>query len=285
MKSPFVFVLLFSFLFPSLFAQWKIQEAGVRLEGFSETDNSNIAPDISELSSLYPWSNIAQGDLSDYQKNYGYGSFSPKTHLFVALSKDYWEYTTLRIGLFYGNAFATTASYKREDHIVIDTLMSSSSNRSVTVDSVNARSVNVDQRHQELGVNAELLFYLYPEKRWSLYGGVGFMAGVHINNRIDVVHSETIWERVNFGDRSVSQWQERNTLGRDQQAIDGLGYHISANIPVGLDFTVSKNESSTWNNVHLFWEWRPMFMYRNLSSGNDMLSVGIATGLGVRVHW
>lgn len=285
MYARITLVLLLCLLVSGLFAQWKIQEAGVRLEGFSETDNSNIAPDISELSGLYPWSNIAQGDLSDYQKDYGYGSFSPKTHLFVALSKDYWEYTTLRIGLFYGNAFATTASYKREDRIVIDTLMSSSSDRSVTVDSVNARSVSVDQRHQELGVNAELLFYLYPEKRWSLYGGVGFMAGVHINNRIDVVHSETIWERVNFGDRSVSQWQERNALGRDQQAIDGLGYHISANIPVGLDFTVSKNESSTWNNVHLFWEWRPMFMYRNLSSGNDMFSVGIATGLGVRVHW
>ncbi|MCH8546511.1 MAG: hypothetical protein LAT54_07240 [Cryomorphaceae bacterium] len=295
MNTSIKFALILFCLTPALWAQWKVQEAGIRLEGIAETDNSVVAPDLATLPSIYPWSSIAQGDLSEYDKNYGYGNLTPRTHLFVGLTKEYWTYTTLRVGMFYGNAYTTTASYGRDVRQVIDTLRSSSSDRSVKIDSLNSRSINIDQHYQQLGVNAELLFHLNPEKRWTLYGGVGFMAGVHINNRIDITHRESIWEQINFGDqptdqiyfgeRSSRQWLGSSILDREQRAVDGLGYHLAASIPVGLDFTISKNEASTWNKVHLFWEWRPVFMYNNLSEGNDMFAVGIASAFGVRVHW
>ncbi|MBP7464486.1 MAG: hypothetical protein KA793_09135 [Bacteroidales bacterium] len=164
----------------------------------------------------------------------------------------------LRFGVSFSESTLLSQSLKNEIRICFDTLDSESSGELFFIDSIFQTSITSNYTHQQLGLNASVLFSTDNEARWSLFGG----AAVNVNVAID---ANTYISQVNSS-VVVATWPETNTsylLSRspesstiDERFRNKPDYTVALCIPFGIDFRMG-NKSDFLNRMHLFIEMRP----------------------------
>ena len=262
-----------------------ITEFSVLLGGNSGSFNAGSFGDMKKLA---PSSVILEDDLTGYYFN-GYSQNFNST-IFSALVGIQFANSgktatkknpLLRIGLSYYSPFGDSRRATKEERYPFDTLTSSQTGQVFIYDSVYTNTYYINFTQEQLRLDVSMLFRTKSESRWMLYAGFGLAAGIGINARTDVVHSESSHIDQHSGG-SYSTFANSRT--RREQFSNKTPFNYSAYLPLGLDFRLS-NKHDFWKQVHLFVESRPGVDVISISEIGTNTDVYIQNSLGIKVAW
>lgn len=185
----------------------------------------------------------------------------------------------LRLGFIYAGwneGFATLHHITRTPY---DTLVSTVTGAQYPVDSVHGSTYFINHRSERIGVDASLVWS--TKGRWRLFGGVGLMGGptFNANTKVEKNEYEAVadasyrYERYAMGGAPIS---ERETFK------DGTGWWVAANVPLGIAFTLSK-ENPFWKQLQLYYEVRPQLLFQGSPEQANTTSTGVLSLLGMRL--
>lgn len=261
-------------------AQVSIQELYLQSGAFFGQSKGSLT----DFQTLAPNSSILQQDLSAYtsypQMFFNLPGQSQSLSIGLALGK--MPNATLRIGLTHinqNNALSTGGSYS--ETFRIDTLTSSQTGDQYFVDSFSTHSYNANYAHEQLRIDASLLFRFKADKRWSFYAGFGANFGLSYNATTTVHH------RVSpYGDSfDYGLYNDifMGSIGSHEQEVfeNKGGFGLGVYAPLGIDFQLGKKRDF-WKPIHLYMELRPGFNVNQIAGLGTNFSVGNFSNLGLR---
>jgi len=194
---------------------------------------------------------------------------------------------SVRAGLLFNGGRTMNGRYFQSSRHRIDTLYNASGTQMILVDSI--KSFDKDVFHESNRVMLDLGIYvrLFPENRWSLFGGFGIAPGITFNSATilsEREYNEMEYNNVFTSDQITNSFYEsrvnRNTIVRNKSSWCML-MHLS----FGFDFRVS-NRSEFWRHVHFYMESRPsMFIshYPELQRSFTQTGGQFLSGIRVRL--
>lgn len=190
----------------------------------------------------------------------------------------------LRIGIKSSNANVFSASYQKESRSRFDTLSSNSSGEIAYLDSVNSTYYSMDYTSRHLRLDLSLIFRTNPEKRWSLYGGLGLSAGIFYNAETEITKSDQYYVEFEYKDVTASSEQyfynEDNYKTEYHRNKNGFGTELFA--PVGVDFRISK--SGFFSKIHLLYEIQAALNMTNIPEMETIVSGRMNHQIGLRLN-
>ena len=198
----------------------------------------------------------------------------------------------LRVGFAYSSGFYTPHQFVRSSRTPYDTVQVIVGGETTPYprDSVYTESYRFDNWSRRLRMHASILWQTNPEKRWSLFSGVGLGFGVSIYSEIEHYFSSSYSiETQTSPNQSLFQGYFLNEpsgyIANSGSLSQGARW-IDANIfvPIGLDFRLSKKEN-LFKKMHLIAEITPM-LYMNKVPGIRMKVNGtLGANFGLRYNF
>lgn len=190
-----------------------------------------------------------------------------------------------RLGVSYRGGDLFAGNLSRTDRFTFDTLTSAGGS-AYTVDSVFNNSYNVSYSSQQLFLDASLVFRTSPERRASLFGGIGVMAGMGINSRTKVDYSQNRGTLVNYPSYQSSNFGMNTTNGDvvyDSETIKNkTAFGFNVYVPMGIDLRMC-NRNEFWKRVHLSLEMRPGLNIFNSPELGTITSFTSFHALGLKI--
>jgi len=188
----------------------------------------------------------------------------------------------LRIGLTYRSGDLLAGNAWRTDRYTFDTL-SSSGGAEYTVDSVFNNNYRMNYSSQQLHLDISVLFRTSPERKASLFGGIGITSGVGLNSRTDINYAQDVSTVVNYP--SYQEWQGNLgfNVGQNETNKNEMAYGFSAYVPMGLDIRLG-NRNEFWKRIHLSLEMRPSLNVFVSPELGTMTTFASYHGIGMKVN-
>ncbi len=130
---------------------------------------------------------------------------------------------------------------------------------------------------QQIRVDISVIYRTNPLARWSMYGGVGIEFGSSVRASTNVYYSE-----YSFIESSGSSSNGSNTMFRYETIANKNNIGGAAYLPLGVDFRVGKKREF-FKQMHFFYEARPFLNYLNIPELGTIASVGMKSGIGLRI--
>jgi len=190
----------------------------------------------------------------------------------------------LRLGFSYLSGNGMTGWSSTQKDIPYDTLSSTKTGNSIYVDSINTKQYGIDYTTEQLRLDASMIFRLKPEARWSLYAGVGLMAGLSINSSTDIYYNEYFRLVSRYPDGYSQNYGRSSTIETQSESFKNktnMGFTI--HVPMGVDFRIGKK--GFWNQMHLFYELRRGINMTSIPELRTYTNASSQHGIGLRVSW
>jgi hypothetical protein len=242
-------------------------------EGLSEADILKLAPNAADLLLQENYDN--SDGFPDQSDSYSFRAllglkFGQKG---TGAMRDN---PTLRIGISYQNSTALENYSNSSESFRIDTLVSSQTGATYYVDSTSTKNLSSRYASERLMIDASVVFRTTQAKKLTLYAGAGFSAGISFNNRTEISAYQSSFindqgTRYDFDGSSVQSVTNNN---------EG-GYAMSAYIPLGLEFRLSKAHP-LWSQIHLSYEMRPSISIFDIPELKTFTSSQFQASFGIR---
>lgn len=257
------------------------------------TTQVGIPGSLQDFKGLAPTSALLNSNFSGFT-NYGSNVFSSSNGLNISLGlalknkqkMDYKSKPLLRLGVGYFNQGDFFNYYTKTTSSPYDTLTSTSSGQSIYLDSIHNETYSMNYKSQQLRFDASLIFRTNKDARWSLFGGIGFNAGLSINATTTVSYitteSTTNVNPNNTG--SISPIMETYATGNKTQESfrNKANVGMSAYLPLGVDFRIGKKREF-WKRLHLYYELRPAVSAASIPELRTFTIFTMQQGLGLRI--
>ncbi|MES2798696.1 MAG: hypothetical protein V4638_01650 [Bacteroidota bacterium] len=233
-----------------------------------------------EMQKFAPSSSILARDFTGFsQSGYGYLNSSQLLAASLGLSFKNLPYMTLRLGLNYSDRNSFYGSLSKSETGRYDTLTSSATGQQYFQDTTRFSMAYFNHSSQIISFDASILFRTNPEKRWSIYGGVGYTAGIGFNSFSSIGYSEyTYGQNYGYGGESP------NAVSINETFKNKSYFTHTIYLPMGVDFRIGKKREF-WNRLHLFYEIKPSITFNHIPELGTSTHLGIGHGLGIRVKW
>lgn len=193
---------------------------------------------------------------------------------------------SVRTGLLFNGGRVMSGRYFETKRHRIDTLYNSSGTQMILVDSIKSFDKDVFHESDRLMFDLGIFVRLFPENRWSMFGGFGIAPGISFN-AVTVLsereYNEMEYNNVFTSDRITNRFYEsftnKNTIIRNKSSWCML-MHLS----FGFDVRIS-NRSTFWRHVHFYMESRPsMFVSRYPELKRSFTQTGGQFLSGIRIR-
>ncbi|MES2591953.1 MAG: hypothetical protein V4608_08715 [Bacteroidota bacterium] len=263
----------------------KIASASV-MPGFI-FQNSPVAS-LSDFQKLYPQSILLNENMTGYSSSGGYSaslgtSFNANVGI-VKTDKDgaASSHTELRLGVSY-SGMEMYNYVNKTDTKRFDTLTSSQTGQTEYVDSVTYRNYSMNYSTQQIRVDISAIYRTNPLARWSMFAGIGIEFGSSIKASTSVNYCEYSYTTSSYNSSSGGGYGGNNgSACRYETAVNKANIGGAAYLPIGVDFRVG-NKRPFFKQMHFFYEARPFVNYMNIPELGTSTSVGIKSGIGLRV--
>jgi hypothetical protein len=252
---------------------------------------------IADFQTLAPNSELLSQDFSGYtgspfSSGFGFGmNTTNQVTMMIGMNFSDKEKTKikgnphLRVGLSYRGGSLISGNLYRTDRFSFDTL-TSSGGTAYTVDSVFNNNYNMSYSTQQLHLDASLIFRTSPERRASLFGGIGVMAGMGINSRTTVDYNQSRGTLVNYPSYQTDNFGMYVTNGDMTYASETIRnksvFGMNVYVPMGLDLRLC-NRNEFWKRVHLSLEMRPGLSLISSPELGLLTSFTSFHGLGLKI--
>lgn len=187
----------------------------------------------------------------------------------------------LRIGLTYRSGDLLSGFATRTDRYTFDTL-SSSGGSTYTVDSVANNTYRMNYSSQQLHLDVSVLFRTAPERKASLFGGIGITSGVGLDSRTDINYVQDLSTVVNYPSHQEYMGVKGGNVGQNEANKNEMAYGFSAYVPLGLDIRLG-NKNEFWKRIHLSLEMRPSLNVFISPELGTLTTFSSYHGLGMKV--
>ena len=196
----------------------------------------------------------------------------------------------LRLGLSSNSLSNLSSSYLYTNSARYDTLTSSQTGHSFYQDTSYTEYYSMRNSSTQLKFNGSLNFSTNPEKRWSLFGGIGFGAGISVNNKttirrtishgIDLASGQSIYSPYQY-DANMSNGYYTGSDHKIETFKNKSNICLSAFLPIGLDFRLGKF-NPVLKKIHVFYEFRPSFNCTIIPELRSIYKMNFQNGLAIR---
>lgn len=301
MKSIIALSLLFVAFTVNAQESKKLRRINVN-EFYLYAGSSNIWNDygtLEDFKALAPQSTLLKNDFSGF--NTGSAQHYTNTSMFSTMigiqfrdkeKKQYRSNPQLRTGIAYFNNSNMSRWFSTNERIPIDTLVSAKTGQTAYIDSVHSENYGMHYSSQQLCLDLSLLFRTDPEARWSLYAGIGMIAGISINSITEVYYRnsysiDSYFETGSepFGGRNSHSGYDHSRSEHGSEIFQNKNNTIfGAYLPLGVDFRIGQNRDF-WKRIHLFYEARPSINMTSIPELRTFTNASIFHGIGIKVKW
>jgi len=256
--------------------------------GFQNYNRFNL--DIADFNLLAPGNSYLVNNFSDYSRSMGMhdqgGMFSVTIGLsFLDAEKQtYKANPILRVGIYNARTSPASIYYSRQQSYAYDTLTSSATGQQYFIDSIACSSYDMNYNSEHLGLTLSAQFSTDPERRVSLFAGVGMVAAFSFNSHTTISNSE--YSILSSDDVVYNEYPQIS--GDWNFSAEGYSNKtssmISAGIPLGIDFRIAK-ANPFWSQIHLVYEIKPSVCSVTIPELKSYTSTGITSTMGLRVAW
>lgn len=260
---------------------------------------------LSDAKLLTPNSKILQGDLSNFTRSFGFAGFGNQigysTHnpinssaiggaVFEAQlgnynfgkAKDRKRSPQLRVGFGYGSTQSVGGFWSNTSTSPSDTFVSSGGKKIFT-DSVSYESVNVSYSSSQARVMADILFHTNPDRRFSIYVGIGLQLGATFNNQTQVYYAASNY--ITSGkDQNLEVISRGETTSKNEWNNNKGGWLIGAYVPMGVSYRLGKT-TNVLNQTSVFMEFKPGITAMAIPELQTYLLPFVQSNYGVRVRF
>lgn len=267
----------------------RIQDVQV-LQCISFAQNTNGT--LADFKSLAPQSVLLNSSISDFSQYKIYNGDLNSSFSFMLGFELKNEHASppkttpqFRLGIRYLSASSLAFNVYKEDRTPYDTLISSQTNETVFLDSVNTEIHQMTYSSEQLQIDASLIFRTNPMGRWSLFTGIGIAAGVSLNAFTEIEQSQFSRTAATFSDgKTTLDYSSPNSNKKFEKQRNKTNFGASAYIPLGVDFRVG-NKRDFWQQTHLFYEMRPSINVTSIPELHTVTQANAQHGIGLRISW
>ncbi len=257
------------------------------------TTQAGIPGSLQDFKGLAPTSALLNSNFSGFT-NYGSHVFSSSNGLNISLGlalknkqkMDYKSKPLLRLGVGYFNQGDFFNYYTKTTSSPYDTLTSTSSGQSIYLDSIHNETYSMNYKSQQLRFDASLIFRTNKDARWSLFGGIGFNAGLSINANTNISHSISDNATIVNPSASASISPIGNSAGTftviTETFRNKANMSMSTYIPMGVDFRIGKKREF-WKRLHLYYELRAALSITSIPEIRTFTNFTVQQGFGLRI--
>ena len=296
MKKHFLTALALLFSTTVVFAQesekTRITEIQLITSGYLE---SNPTGTIEDFRKLFPESQVLPENLDGFSTNDAYYyNYNPGYAMSALLGIQFKDKNGsglkpnpfLRLGVTYVLSQSLATSAYKSTSTPYDTLTSSDGTK-YPLDSVNYTNYYMNYGAQQIRLDGSLIYRTNPSARWSIYSGIGLMAGISLNAKTQITYYEYDYFEVDASS-PVGFYEPYNPFDDDEyqseSTINDMNFSFATYLPVGLDFRISNN-NEFWKRIHLFVETRPFINFIVIPELRTLVSPGFQSGFGIKVNW
>jgi hypothetical protein len=196
----------------------------------------------------------------------------------------------LRLGISSGYSTTISSDYRLQNTARYDTITFSQNGNSFFLDSTFSEYYSMNYSAHQIKLNASLNFTTKPEKRWSLFGGIGVAAGISVDAKTDIYRS--IQRDVSLASGQTmntpylynSQFTNGYFTGPEMKSEsfkNKTNTTLAAFIPLGVDFRLGKLRDF-YKKIHLFYEFRPTVTYTFVPELRSFCNLSLQHSLGIR---
>lgn len=187
---------------------------------------------------------------------------------------------TFRIALNIGSGKSIEGSYRRNASYIVDTFISTSTGERIYEDSTLSESYRFNFFTRIISFDMSILWRTQNKNKFTLFGGIGFSAGLSDISKTEISHRFYSYRRAPFGQsnmlNSYHHLEEVETYNNKTQT------QYVAYIPFGIDYHLSK-KSDFWKQIHLFYEGRIRIEYYDIPELYTNTRFAFGSNIGVRV--
>ncbi len=190
-----------------------------------------------------------------------------------------------RFGLWAGASNAFQWSQVNFQAFTFDTLVSQNNGNVYPVDSVRREFRTYEYSYSFIQLDASLVARGKGEKRLTLYGGAGAMAGLNLAPTTSITQSKTSFIRIagfQLPADSIFSNGERPQF-ETNQVRHSLGATMNIYVPLGVELRIF-NPKTFLGRLLLFYEGRPMLSMILIPEHGVLADVGWMHQLGVRMR-
>jgi hypothetical protein len=274
---------------PQAVSKFKISDAYLQEASFIGKGGVST---LSNFKTLAPQSLLLKNDLSAYSQSGGITSIETlglSMGLGISLRNKnktgYNDRTQLRLGIGYYSVTGASAYFSNVTRITYDTLKSATSKEVTYLDSVKHKNYNMNYSSRQLRLDASLIYKSNPDKRWSVFGGIGANASVSLNATTTIGYYEYVGKETKDvnGRTSNSSSYSDFKKNKTETFANKTNLSASAYVPMGVDFRLGKKREF-WKHAHLFYELRPSIMATTIPELHTVtIGAGVQQGLGLRI--
>ena len=196
----------------------------------------------------------------------------------------------LRLGISSGYSTTISNSYQLQTSARYDTITFSQSGTTLFIDSTFSEYNSMNYSAHQIKLNASLNFTTKPEKRWSLFGGIGLAAGVSVDAKTDVYRSINRNVGIAVGQQINSPYSYNTNMSNGYFTGADWKYEtfknktnttLSAFLPIGVDLRLGKLRDF-YKKIHLFYEFRPTVTYTFVPELRSFCNLSLQHSLGIR---
>ncbi|WMJ74342.1 hypothetical protein RCC89_14380 [Cytophagaceae bacterium ABcell3] len=247
---------------------------------------------LEETQRALPESDLLRQDYDGYQRtpefyylNTGTLSLLVGFQFAKSNGEGYRSNPRLRLGLIYLSGTALHSSYRRQDRYHVDNLTSENTGQVYPVDSVSQRTLQTRLLSEQIHLEGSLIFSTNPEKRFTLFSGLGITGGASFQSNAEVRHTQQSYTtHPPENDRMhISPFYE----GEEYQQEDirtGTLFGASAYVPLGVNFRFGTTDDF-WKLLNLYYEARPSLQFTSIPNLSMQTTAVIHHNIGLRVSW
>ncbi len=281
--------------------KFEIQDISIQSGFLLEQGTSSSTADFQ---SLAPQSVLLNGDFSGYtsypyftsyagyNSNNNYNSrnrMSPMASILLGIKINKKNRETkfnplLRIGLAYYAKSGMNSGLNKTERSTFDKFTSAQTGQTVLLDSVSIKTLYMNYASQQLRLDGSLIFRTDPQKRWSIYTGIGITAGISLNATTDIysTKSERVESRlINQPIDEIGTYYGSNLDIVKESFRNKSNFGASAFIPIGIDHRLGKKRD-IWKQLHIFAELRPGISINSIPELRTSASGSIQNTFGIK---
>jgi hypothetical protein len=254
--------------------------------GSTLSDFKQLAP-TSVLLSEIPNSSV-QGEKS--QKSNHFYSLLIGLQLNNKSDSPYKGSPILRLGISSGYSTAMSNGYHLQTSGRYDTITFSQNGTTLFIDSTFLEYNFMNYSAHQIKLNASLNFTTKPEKRWSLFGGIGAAAGISVDAKTDIYRSIDRNIGIASGQQINSPYLYNTNMSngyytgidrKNESFKNKTNTTLSAFLPIGVDFRLGTLRDF-YKKIHLFYEFRPTVNYTFVPELRTFCTISLQHSLGIR---
>lgn len=292
MKQSLVYLSLFLLSTSSVFSQDEVKkdQKKIVVKEFhilnGNVFNAPVGSSHVDFQTLAPNSMVLKNDLSGFNSmDFNFGK--PENNKFHAMyigmqlsnkeNSGFIESPRLRLGLIYSNTKFLSKGLYKSVNTPYDTLTSAQTGEQYFIDSIYSQTYFMNQKLEQLKVDAALLFRSNDDYRFSLHSGIGVMAGMTVRSVVDIIYEES--RSATYGNNSNDSWNRQTENFTGKSGFAGAVY-----VPFGLNLRLGK-KSEFWKHVNLYMESRSAINFISVPELRTYTTFSFSNSLGLKINW